>query len=136
MLPPPSADRAMELTSNREGTAVVLAVDGELDLDTVAPLADALAEAAEGQDGGRAGGPVVLDLSKVAFADSTTVNVLLRARAALGGRLRIASPSAFLRRLFDLIGLDEALPVYGSVSEALAVDDDPRSGSGVLGVGE
>ncbi|MEW2544414.1 STAS domain-containing protein [Streptomyces sp. NPDC047002] len=132
MLPPPSADRAMELTSSREGAAVVLAVDGELDLDTVAPLGDALAEAADGQ----ADGPVVVDLSKVAFADSTTVNVLLRARVALGGRLRIASPSAFLRRLFDVIGLDEALPVYGSVPEALAAGDEPRGGSGVLGVGE
>ncbi|MBP0456391.1 STAS domain-containing protein [Streptomyces bomunensis] len=106
----------MDLTTRQEGAAVVLAVGGELDLDTVAPLTEALGRAA--RDG--AGQVVVLDLSGVTFADSTTVNVLLRAREDLGDRLRIARPSAFLQRLFDVIGLEAALSVHGTVASALA----------------
>lgn len=126
MLPPPSADRAVELTVRREGEAAVVGVGGELDLDNVAPLARALSEA--GRD---CTGPVVLDLSAVGFADSSTVNVLLQARSVLGARLRIARPSAFLWRLFEVIGLQEALPVYNTVESALArgVHDDAGSGS-------
>ncbi|MGQ4511260.1 anti-sigma factor antagonist [Streptomyces sp. DW26H14] len=133
MLPPPSADRAMELTTRREGTAVVLVVEGELDLDTVAPLTSALSVAAEEAAGT---GAVVLDLSGVLFADSTTVNVLLQARASLGDRLRVARPSAFVQRLFSVIGLGEALGVYGSVPDALVADGGPTGGSEVSGVGE
>jgi anti-sigma B factor antagonist len=56
----------------------------------------------------------------VSFADSTTVNVLLQAYTQLAGALRIARPSAFVSRLFGVIGLEKALPVCASVEEALA----------------
>jgi anti-sigma B factor antagonist len=115
VLPPHSADKAMGLIARRRGDAVVLSVSGDLDLDNVGPLAAALSEAREqGRD------PVVVDLSQVAFADSTTVNVLLQAHAELAGTLCLAQPSAFVSRLFGVIGLEQAMPVYASVEEALA----------------
>lgn len=115
----------MKLTARREGAAVVLVVDGELDMDTVAPLTEGLDSAARDTAGS---GVVVLDLAGVTFADSTTVNVLLQARSVLGRRLRVARPSSFVQRLFSVIGLEEALAVYASVPEALAddADDGPR----------
>jgi anti-anti-sigma factor len=113
----------MELTARREGTAVVLVIDGELDMDTVGPLSAGLESAARDS---AEGGAVVLDLAGVTFADSTTVNVLLLARSVLGRRLRVARPSGFVQRLFSVIGLEEALPVYASVPDALAADDGPR----------
>ncbi len=116
----------MDLITRQEGAAVVFAVGGELDLDTVAPLAEALGRVA--RDG--AGQAVVLDLSGVTFADSTTVNVLLRARENLGDRLRIATPSAFIQRLFDVIGLGAALSVHSTVASALT------DGSAVPGAGD
>ncbi|WTL50544.1 STAS domain-containing protein [Streptomyces sp. NBC_01497] len=123
----------MELTVRAQDGAVVLAVDGELDLDTAEPLADALERAAEDSGGT---GAVVLDLSGVVFADSTTVNVLLQARAMLGDRLRVARPSAFVRRLFTVIGLGQALGVYESVPEALAADGGPSDGSALSRVAQ
>jgi anti-sigma B factor antagonist len=113
----------MELTARREGAAVVLVVDGELDMDTVGPLTEGLDSAVRDTAGT---GVVVLDLAGVTFADSTTVNVLLQARSVLGRRLRVARPSGFVQRLFSVIGLEEALAVYASVPEALAADDGPR----------
>ncbi|WP_129768386.1 STAS domain-containing protein [Streptomyces sp. L-9-10] len=106
----------MRMTARQVGDAIVLALRGDLDLESIAPLAPAVGEA-----GRTVTGPVVVDLSGVDFADSTTVNVLLRARGELGARLRLAQPSAFVRRLFDVIGLEQALPVYETVEDALAV---------------
>ncbi|WP_328584212.1 STAS domain-containing protein [Streptomyces sp. NBC_00370] len=108
----------MGLVAGQAGDAVVLTVSGDLDLDNIAPLAGALTEAGESCPG-----PVVLDLSGVGFADSTTVNVLLKGRSELGGRLRVAKPSAFIARLFEVIGLGSALPVYETVEAALAAPD-------------
>ncbi|RDG35889.1 anti-sigma factor antagonist [Streptomyces corynorhini] len=96
---------------------MVVAVSGDLDIENITPLGTALAEA-----GASVTGPVVVDLSRVDFADSTTVNLLLRAHGSLGPRLRLAQPSAFVQRLFAVIGLEQAFPVYGTVEDALAAD--------------
>ncbi|MEI7033463.1 STAS domain-containing protein [Streptomyces pratensis] len=114
MLSSPHEDKAVSVTTRQERGALVLAVSGDLDVDSVPPLGLALtAAAAEGA------GPVVVDLSGVGFADSTTVNVLLQSHTALGDRLRLAAPSPFMQRLIGMIGLDSALPVLPSVDEAI-----------------
>ena len=117
MLPPSSssAGKAVSIVSRQQGGALVLAVTGDLDLDTVPPLGEAMESAAKA-----GGGPVVVDLSGVAFADSTTVNVLLQGQGELGPRLRLAAPSGFMRRLIGVIGLDSAVPVFATVDEAIA----------------
>ncbi|GGS14407.1 hypothetical protein GCM10010284_54800 [Streptomyces rubiginosohelvolus] len=114
VLSSPNEDRAVRITTRRERGALVLTVSGDLDIDSVSPLGLALTSAAE--DGS---GPVVVDLSGVGFADSTTVNVLLQGHTALGDRLRLAAPSPFMRRLIGMIGLDSALPVLPSVDDAI-----------------
>ncbi|MFF7157661.1 anti-sigma factor antagonist [Streptomyces sp. NPDC008139] len=114
------AGRPVEVAVRRAGTALVLALRGELDLETLDPLRAALA-AARRDDAPR----VVLDLSQVTFCDSSTVNELLRADVDLGpGRLWIAAPSPFVARLFGLVGLPMVLAVRDSVEEALAGSDD------------
>ncbi|MFE3825668.1 STAS domain-containing protein [Streptomyces sp. NPDC059092] len=116
----------MGLAVSRNGDAAVVALSGDLDLESSVPLATALAEAGE-----TAPGPVVVDLSRVSFADSTTVNVLLQAHSSLGPRLRLTRPSSAVQRLFDVIGLENALPVYGTIEAALA----PEGPAGVRPVG-
>ncbi|MFD7663771.1 STAS domain-containing protein [Streptomyces sp. NPDC059788] len=132
----PSADRPTRVVvreGRRAGDALLVTVTGPLDIDTVPPLDEALREAGAARDGTGPGDsaarPVVVDLSGVDFADSTTVNVLLQQHAALGARLRLAAPSPGLRRLFELTGLDGVLPLYATVGEAGAAD-------GVAGAGE
>ncbi|MEE1757031.1 STAS domain-containing protein [Streptomyces sp. SP18CS02] len=113
------ADQTLRITEDDESGVRVVAVSGEADLENVGPLDDLLREAADGS------GRLVLDLSGLAFADSTMVNVILRAYTDLGERLRIAAPSEFMRRLFDLTGLDSVLPLYDGVAEALAAGTVP-----------
>lgn len=114
MLPSPSDDRAVRINTRRERGALVLSVSGDLDIDSVPPLGLALTGAADSGSG-----PVIVDLSGVGFADSTTVNVLLQGHTELGGRLRLAAPSPFMQRLIGMIGLDSALPVLPSVDDAI-----------------
>ncbi|MBO0914598.1 STAS domain-containing protein [Streptomyces laculatispora] len=105
----------MRIVPRQERGALVLAVTGDLDIDNVTPLGAALESAAADSDG-----PVVVDLSDVSFADSTTVNVLLQGQTLLGPRLRLAEPSPFMERLIGVLGLDSVLPVFPSVTEAIA----------------
>jgi anti-anti-sigma factor len=92
---------------------LVVEVTGELDLQAV-PLLDAL-----GID------PclVVLDLHGVTFMDCSGVRALLEARrraVAAGGSLHLAAPSRHVLSLLTLTHLGRALPVFDSVSEAIA----------------
>ncbi|WP_405827308.1 STAS domain-containing protein [Streptomyces sp. NBC_00105] len=62
--------------------AVVVVAQGDMDLDTSAPLAESLLAAAHAHP------VVVLDTSSVTFADSAFLNLLLQAHAL--AELRIA----------------------------------------------
>lgn len=85
-------------TTRPDGTAVLVA-SGELDLDSVGCLRQALTDARN--DGATR---ILLDLSGVTFGDSTFLNVLLTARSK-PGQLTLAEPLPdHLRRLFDLTG--------------------------------
>lgn len=100
----------------RDGT-VVLAVTGELDHDTVAPLKEALAEHAG------AGQRVVVDCAGLRFCDSTGLNVLLRARLRMlgeGGRLDLAGLRPPVDRMFEITGALSVFRVYENASAALA----------------
>jgi anti-anti-sigma factor len=94
--------------------AFVVPVRGELDLDTLAPLREALEAAA-------AEHPVtVLDGAGITFADSSALNLLLDT----AGRttLRIAAPSASLLRLLRLTGADQVLRTWPTVDDAADAD--------------
>ncbi|MEU0674618.1 STAS domain-containing protein [Streptomyces sp. NPDC006172] len=90
--------------------AWVVAARGAYDMDSIAPLADAL------EAGARKHPKVVLDASGVTFADSTFLNVLIRAHQA--GPLRVVAPSRQLQRLFEVTGVDTVLEVRGTVGDA------------------
>lgn len=83
-------------------------VAGELDLATSSRLDKALTSALTDAD------DVVLDLSKVTFIDSTGLSTILAGVSASqlnGGTLAISSTLAPQpRRLFELAGMDGALP--------------------------
>ncbi|MFD4989890.1 STAS domain-containing protein [Streptomyces sp. NPDC058374] len=112
---PRPADRSLQIQQRPQGDGIVVLLGGDLDLENITPLGPALSDAAASVSG-----PVVVDLSAVGFADSSTVNVFLQAYGAIGPRLRFAALSPFVERLFGLIGLQSALPVHDSVAEALA----------------
>ncbi|MFJ2394851.1 STAS domain-containing protein [Streptomyces sp. NPDC087843] len=108
---------ALSLSTREVGPATVIAVAGEADLDNVGSLGAALDAAARTPEG-----PVVLDLAELTFADSTTINVVLRAYGVLGPRLRLAALTPFLERVLGVTGVSEVVPVFRTVAEALEND--------------
>ncbi|MFD7534814.1 STAS domain-containing protein [Streptomyces sp. NPDC059819] len=114
----PITDQRMFLVTYHSADTVVLAVHGEVDLDSTQPLRLALDEAAR-----YGAGPVVVDLSGVLFADTTIVNTLLRARSGLGERLRLAAPSWPVLRLLRILGMGSVFAIH--TGRAAALRDGP-----------
>jgi len=85
---------------------------------TAAPFRDQLASVISG--GARR---VVVDLARVTFMASAGVRVLMgthRVLAAQGGSLVLVSPSPAAGRVLSLAGVDQVIPVTGSVADAAA----------------
>jgi len=99
---------------------VIVVLPAEIDIHNSLDVRAQLAKACE-QDGCRA---VIADLSKTTFCDTSGAVSLVLARmdaADLDVRLLAVVPSLEVRRVLTLSGLDSVLPVYASLSEALAV---------------
>ena len=94
---------------SRRRDAVVVALNGELDMDTMASI-DALV-----QDALEAGArDLTFDMSDVEFMDSQGLYSLLAAQAAVsarGGRLQLRGPSAAVRLVIELTGFESRLPI-------------------------
>lgn len=92
----------------REGDATVIHVKGEIDIATCERLRDAIEPHL---------GPaqtIVLDLSGVAFMDSSCLTVLVQARGRLtadGGSLVLRNPSGAARRLLTVIQAEGLIEV-------------------------
>jgi anti-anti-sigma factor len=99
-------DAAFTCAVHRRGQTSEIALEGELDLAAKPVLDEAIATALEP-------GPVetvIVDLTRVTFADSTTMTWLVRADTrtnASGGRLiAVASPGP-VRDVLHMTGIDE-----------------------------
>lgn len=102
----------------------VLAVAGELDIDTVPVLSARL-------DADITGKHAVLDLSGLQFMDSTGLALVLdwhRRLTEAGGQLRIAGTQAPVLRLFTLADVAEVLSLHETVDAAVqpSADDTPH----------
>jgi anti-anti-sigma factor len=104
-------DLTADVTFEDGGTAVVRVV-GEIDISTVDAVNTALLAAVENHPD-----RVVFDLSGVEFMDSSGIAALLRARKAVSS-IEIRNPSTVVRRLIDMTGLTEVLPIEPSPTVA------------------
>jgi anti-anti-sigma factor len=101
------------------GDAVVVSIQGELDVVSKQRFEDCLSEAAAESD------RVVLDLSRVDFMDTTALAVIVghwRRLVAAGGTFRIAGARYRYVKALWITGLADRLPMYDTVDEALADD--------------
>ena len=111
-------DDELTISVSPEPGYVVVSVAGEIDMDTAAQFRDQLASVIS--DGPRR---VVVDLAQVTFMASAGVAVLNgthRVLAAQGGSLVLASLSPAAGRVLSLAGVDQVIPVTGSVAAAAA----------------
>ena len=106
----------------------LLALGGELDLETLPQVAQALTELR------RTGYlRVVIDLSALTFCDSSGLSALLRGNRALrtdGGRLLVAGARGPVRRLMEVTDMGRVLELEPDVGSALttllAAAETPR----------
>ncbi|MFJ7960309.1 STAS domain-containing protein [Streptomyces sp. NPDC096319] len=108
----------------RDARTAVLAVGGELDMETADRLDHHLREQL-----GRGRHRLVLDLSGLGFMDSSGLNVLIRSvhRAREhGGDLYLAAPTPAVRRILEITGVATTIPPHDGVAEALAAADGGR----------
>jgi anti-sigma B factor antagonist len=111
----------LSLTVHPDGHGAVLTVAGEVDLATAPQLQAKLVDLVDDGVGG-----VVVDLTPVAFMDSTGLGVLLAAhrRAQAGGpAIRLVCPEGPVLRVLRLTGLVQILPVHSSLAEAVGAQD-------------
>lgn len=103
----------------RHDDRAVVHLSGEVDLATCPRLRDVLAELI---DAGIY--HLVVDLEQVSFLDSSGIGVLMGAHRRIrehGGSLRLAAPSAPVRRVLELTGVPTVLPI-GTAPEATPVE--------------
>lgn len=95
-----------------------IAVAGELDQSTAGELRSALADAL-----GAPPASVLVDLSDCHFIDSTGLSLLVEAKRGLADEQRsfgVCCPDADVRRLLELTGIDQAVGLFDTRSEAIA----------------
>lgn len=109
-----------------DGTnTAVVTLRGELDAHDAPRLRELLTEAVEriALDPGQGQRRLVLDLTGVAFLDSTALGTMIGALRRIreaDGAMRIVLPETPARRIFDITGLLPVLDVYPNRDAALA----------------
>ena len=103
------------ITVDKDERTTVLKASGELDAYVAPELTAALDQA-------DATIRLVADLTAVSFMDSTALGVVVRSvrdREGRGAETQVVLPRGTARRIFEMTGLDRALPVSPSVEAAL-----------------
>lgn len=96
------------------GGAVVVRVEGELDLATSDSFEDALGASDPG-------GRIVIDLRECTFIDSSAVRLLVEAARAAQeseGKVSLVTRDPGILRVLEIAGVDTMLPVHDSVEAA------------------
>jgi anti-sigma B factor antagonist len=96
----------------------IVTVHGEIDVATSPTMRERLIDLVN--DGATR---LVLDLEAVDFLDSTglgTIVSLLKRVRTHGGDLRLVCTEARIRRLFEITGLEKAVPLHASVDDAIS----------------
>jgi anti-sigma B factor antagonist len=96
--------------------ATILRPSGEMDLGTVAIFRDALTAATV------RGRSIVVDMTGIEYMDSSGIHALLahgESCKQCGGLLVLVAPNPSVQKIIEITGLDEAMPVFGSVEVAL-----------------
>jgi anti-sigma B factor antagonist len=107
----------IDLTTAKDGSTLVFALSGSLDIATSPSIRAALTDASAGRQ------DVIVDLSLLEFLDSTGLGAMIGAHRRAtenGGTLRLVVREGPILRLLNITGLIRVLPVYHTLDDALA----------------
>ncbi|MHA6757234.1 STAS domain-containing protein [Streptacidiphilus sp. PAMC 29251] len=108
---------AFTTVAHPERRAAVVTVAGVMDMETYAPLQQALLDLVD-----HGSVHLVLDLSHVTFCDSMGLNALLRAcrhAQSRQGSLALAGVTASVARVLDITGAATVIAQHSSTGDAL-----------------
>ena len=108
------------------GVPVVVAPE-EVDITNAAGFRTALLEAA-----GLGPGRLVVDMSRTQFCDTAGIHALVEAHkraGAVDGEVRLVITGAAVLRIFAITGLDNVIPYFASLDDALAAPSRGADGS-------
>ena len=107
----------MELKSTREGSNLIVDVEGRVDGTNAMDFQAALEGAIQQSDQG-----VIMDMGELQYISSAGLRVILLVAKSLqkqNARLLGCSLSESVREIFAISGFDKIVPVYDSREEAL-----------------
>ena len=111
----------MRLTSRQDGGWFIVRVD-EKRIDAAGAIAfkEALRSVTDG-----GAGPVILDLDRVDFIDSSGLGAIVATMKHLGKErcLHLAALAPNVDRVFRLTRMDTVFPIHGHVADAIEQDD-------------
>ena len=125
----PEADFLVEMVG---GVPVVAALE-EIDITSADDLRTAMLDAAA-----RGHGTFVVDMSRTRFCDSSGLHALVAAHRraqAEDGEVLLVIPDAAVLRVFAITGMNQVIPNFASLDEALAHTPGARAGLGAGGPG-
>jgi len=93
----------------------VIVVEGELDMNTAAQLERELQAPLSKPDS-----PLLIDLSRCEFIDSTGIALLVRVWQQLNGSFALCGVGDQVERVLDITGLEESMPTHASREQAIA----------------
>jgi anti-sigma B factor antagonist len=111
----------LQLSSERRGDSLVVAVGGELDIVTSRQLDEHLARAR------REHRKIILDLTAVDFMDTSSLAVIVghwKRLEAAGGTLVLAGARYRYTKTLWITGLADRLPLFDTVDQALAAEGE------------
>jgi anti-anti-sigma factor len=107
----------IEVTEVADGVFVVV-LSGEMDIATSPELTSRLATVR-----GAERYHVLIDLSELAFVDSTGIKALITAAQDVrerGGDVIAFAPTANIRRVFEIVHLSDVVPIVDSLETAIS----------------
>jgi anti-sigma B factor antagonist len=113
---------SIDVQTDDDGRTHLFALHGDLDVATSPALRAALMDAASGEQQN-----IIVDLSQLAFLDSTGLGALIGANKRAkegGGEVRLVAQEGQILRLLRITGLLDVFRVYPSVDAAKT--DDAR----------
>lgn len=95
----------------------IISVHGEIDLHTAPKFQSAIERTAR-----KGSKTVLVDMSGVAFMDSTALSALMRSKDALqerGASLHLVAPSGAVERIFNVTGFQDYFEIFPSREDAV-----------------
>jgi anti-sigma B factor antagonist len=112
-----NAKRQLHMSVSGSARAIVITLEGELDIGSAAPVQAEIERSIEsGAD------LVIVDLRQLRFMDSTGMSIFVRAdrtARASGGRFALTQGGAKIQRLFSRTGLDARLVIVDKPEDLL-----------------